>query len=170
MDQWINPDVEQIRQLIRVTARTSLLFFLMAYTAQALWVRWPGAATQWLRRTRRQWGLSLVVSHTIHALGIAALALEAPALFKTLAPLGNLISGGLAYALLWAMGFTSFDRTARWLGPTAWSRLHTWGSHYLWLSFMVAYGKRVPVDPVYAVPVCLLLLAMGLRLSVRRRT
>lgn len=169
MDLLINPDVEPIRQLIRVTARTSLLFFLMAYTAQALWVRWPGAVSQWLRRYRRQWGWSLVVSHTLHALGIAALALEAPALFKTLAPVGNLISGGLAYALLWSMGVTSFDRTARWLGPIWWSRLHTWGSHYLWLSFLVAYGKRVPVDLIYALPVGLLLLAMGLRLSVRRR-
>jgi sulfoxide reductase heme-binding subunit YedZ len=166
MNEWmlaVMPDVEGVRLLIRVTARTSLLFFLLAYTAQAFWVLWPGAASRWVRQYRRQWGWLLVVSHTIHAVGIVSLAVMAPVLFQVLAPLSNRITGGLAYAFLWSMGATSFDRSAQWLGRIWWSRLHTWGSHYLWLSFMVANGKRIAHHPVYAWPTALLLLAMGLR-------
>jgi len=157
------PDMEGARALIRWTARSSLVFFLMAYAAQALWVLWPGALTAWLRQRRRQWGWLLVLSHTIHAGGIAALAVTDPALFAQLAPLGNRISGGLAYVLLWAMGATSFDRSAAWLGRDRWARLHTWGSHYLWLSFVVANGKRIPQDSAYVWPVLALLLVQGLR-------
>lgn len=156
-------DVDATRALIRWTARTSLVFFVMAFTAQALFVLWPGQLTTWLRRHRRPWGWLLVLSHTIHAAGIGAVAVMDPALFAKLAPVGNLISGGLAYALLWAMGATSFDRSAAWLGRTWWARLHTWGSHYLWLSFMVANGKRIPHDGWYLGPVLILVLAMALR-------
>jgi DMSO/TMAO reductase YedYZ heme-binding membrane subunit len=162
-------DVDGVRLCIRATARTSLLFFLMAYTAQSVFVLWPGDWSMWLRRHRRQWGLLLVVSHTIHAVGIVSLAMMAPALFQTLAPLGNRITGGIAYVLLWAMGVTSFGRTAAWLGRPWWRRLHTVGIHYLWLSFLVANGKRIAHAPVYAWPTLLLLLALGLRIWASRR-
>lgn len=160
---WRMPDVEGVRWLIRTTARTSMLFFVLAYTAQALWVLRPGMATQWLRQHRRQWGWLLVVSHGIHALAIGALSQWDPVLFDQLSPLGNRITGGLAYLIIALMGLTSFDRTAHWLGRTYWSRLHTWGSHYLWLSFLVAFGKRVPESWLYGLPVLVLMLAMGLR-------
>ena len=163
----VAPDVEGVRQVIRATARTSLLFFSLAYTAQALFALWPGALTRWVRQHRRQWGLLLVISHTLHAMGIVSLGLMAPELFQVLAPLGNRITGGLAYVLLWSMGATSFDRTAQWLGPKRWAQLHTWGSHYLWLSFVVANGKRVAQDPVYLWPTALLFGALGLRLVAR---
>jgi sulfoxide reductase heme-binding subunit YedZ len=163
------PGVEGVRMLIRATARSSLVFFLMAYTASALASLWPGASSRWLRQHRRQWGLLLVFSHTVHAGGIVALGLLAdPALFASLTPLGNRISGGIAYVWLWLMGATSFDRSAAWLGRRRWALLHTWGSHYLWLSFLVANGKRIPVDVAYVWPTLLLVAAMGLRLWARR--
>lgn len=163
------PGVGGVRLLIRATARTSLLFFLLAYTAQAAVVTWPGVWSSWQRRHRRQWGWLFVASHTIHAAGIVALALMASDLFNTLAPLGNRITGGLAYVFIWAMGLTSFDRSARWLGPVWWARLHTWGLHYIWLSFLVANGKRIAVQPLYAVPTLLLLAALGWRLWASRQ-
>lgn len=162
------PGVDGVRLLIRATARTSLLFFLLAYTAQAARVTWPGAWSNWQRTHRRQWGWLFVSSHTVHAAGIVALALMAPDLFNTLAPLGNRITGGLAYGFIWAMGLTSFDCSARWLGPVWWARLHTWGLHYIWLSFLVANGKRIAVQPLYAVPTLLLLAALGWRLWASR--
>ncbi|MBI2732463.1 MAG: hypothetical protein HYX44_03870 [Aquabacterium sp.] len=163
------PGVDGVRLLIRATARSSLLFFLLAYTAQAAVVTWPGAWSSWQRRHRRQWGWLFVSSHTVHAAGIVALALMAPDLFNTLAPLGNRITGGLAYVFIWAMGLTSFDRSARWLGPVWWARLHTWGLHYIWLSFLVANGKRIAAQPLYAVPTLLLLAALGWRLWASRQ-
>jgi DMSO/TMAO reductase YedYZ heme-binding membrane subunit len=164
------PDVDGVRMTIRATARSSLLFFLLAYTAHPLCVLWPGAWTAFLRQHRRQWGLLLVVSHTLHAIAIGALATMAPDLFMTLSPLGNRITGGIAYGVLWSMGATSFDRSARWLGKLWWSRLHTWGLHYLWLSFLIANGKRIPQHAGYAWPTALLLLALGLRLMARAST
>lgn len=163
------PGVEGLRMLIRATARTSLAFFLLAYTASALATLWPGEPSLWLRQHRRQWGWLLVFSHTVHAGGIVALGLVAdPALFASLTPLGNRISGGIAYVWLWLMGATSFDRSAAWLGRPHWARLHTWGSHFLCLSFVVANGKRVPVDGAYVWPTLLLVAALGLRLWARR--
>lgn len=163
------PGVDGVRLLIRATARTSLLFFLLAYTAHAAVVTWPGAWSSWQRTRRRQWGWLFVASHTIHAAGIVALALMAPDLFNTLAPQGNRITGGLAYVFIWAMGLTSFDRSARWLGPVWWARLHSWGLHYIWLSFLVANGKRIAAQPLYAVPALLLLAALGWRLWASRQ-
>jgi methionine sulfoxide reductase heme-binding subunit len=163
------PGVDAVRELIRATARTSLSFFLLAFGAQALFVLWPGRWTALARRHRRQWGLLLVASHTMHALAILALARMAPDLFLSLSPPGSRIGPGIAYVLLWAMGATSFDRTAAWLGPKWWARLHTVGAYFLWLSFMVANGKRVAAQPAYLWPILALLAVMALRLWARHR-
>lgn len=165
---WRTPDLDGVREVIRITARTSLVFFCMAYVAQAAFMQWPGPATRWLRKHRRQWGWLLVVSHTLHAVAIAAFVLMDPVLFLQRTPMLTMVTGAVAFVWLWLMGATSFDRSAAWIGRAAWARLHTWGSHYLWLSFMVAYGKRIPLDPVYAAPVFLLLGVMGLRWWSRR--
>jgi sulfoxide reductase heme-binding subunit YedZ len=161
--------VEAARWLIRATARSSLLWFLLAYGAQSAFELWPGLWTAPLRRHRRQWGRLLVISHGIHALAIVALAHLAPALFATLSPPSERIGPALAYVVLAAMGLTSFDRSAHWLGRVAWTRLHTLGSHYLWLSFVIANAKRVPAHPEYGLPVALLALVMVLRLWAWRR-
>ena len=42
------------------------------------------------------------------------------------------------------MTATSFDRTAAWLGPAQWRLLHLVGGWYIWMSFAVAIGKRLP--------------------------
>ncbi len=160
---WRSPDVNGVRALIRTTARTSLVFFAMAYGAQAMFSLWPGQATRWLRQHRRQWGWLLVLSHTLHGAGILAFVWMDPVQFMQRTPMLTLITGGVAYVWLGLMGATSFDRSAAWLSPAAWQRLHRWGSHYLWLSFLVAFAKRVPQDPVYGVPVVCLVVLMALR-------
>jgi sulfoxide reductase heme-binding subunit YedZ len=161
--------VEAARWLIRATARSSLLWFLLAYGAQSAFELWPGFWTATLRRHRRQWGRLLVISHGIHALAIVVLAHLAPALFETLSPPSARLGPVLAYVVLVAMGLTSFDRSAHWLGRVGWTHLHTWGSHYLWLSFVIANAKRVSAHPEYALPVALLALVMALRMRAWRR-
>jgi len=81
-----SPDVDRIRLVIRATARTSLAFFLLAYTASAVHALWPSELSSWIRLHRRQWGLLFVLSHTLHAGAIVSLAVTAPDLFQTLAP------------------------------------------------------------------------------------
>lgn len=162
------PGVEGVRLLIRATARTSLLFFLLAYTAQAAVQTWPGTWSSWQRRYRRQWGWLAVTSHGLHAAAIISLAVMAPVLFETLSPPAQRIGPGLAYVFIALMGLTSFDRTAAWLGKVWWARLHTWGMHYIWLSFLVANGKRVAAHPEYALPSGLLIAALLWRLWCQR--
>lgn len=161
-------DVPAWRELIRGTARTSLLFFLLAYTAQAAWATWPHAATQWVREQRRDWGLLLLTSHGTHLIGIVMFwQLDATG-FAALVPVANLYSGGLAYAFLLGMGLTSFAPFSLWAGPRFCSVVHRWGMHYLWLSFVVANGKRIPQNGWYALPVVLLLMAAAWRWLAQR--
>lgn len=162
-------DVEAWRSLIRLTARTSLVVFLLAYTASALYQRWPSAVTAWLRARRQQWGLLLLTSHGIHLCGIVAFWWLAPDVFTQLVPVVNLYTGGLAYVFLIAMGLTSHPLIRRWVGQPMWNNLHTWGMHYLLLSFLMANGKRISLGNAYAIPVVALLLAVGLRVVARRQ-
>ena len=67
-------EVDGVRMVIRFTARTSLLFFCLAFSAAALARLWPNAWTRWQRRNRRYLGVTFAASHGIHAVAIAAFA------------------------------------------------------------------------------------------------
>ena len=162
-------DVAGVRTVIRATARTSLVLFALAFGAQAMLTLWPSVLTRWQRRNRRQLGLAFAVSHTIHAAAILVFARMDPQGFHEHAMPGTLVSGGIAYAFIVAMAATSFDRTAAWVGPTAWRMLHWLGGYYLWVSFIVTNGKRVGQSPLYALPVVLMLVLLALRIAARRR-
>lgn len=163
-------EVAGVRMVIRITARTSLVLFALAFSAQAMLTLWPSTLTRWQRRNRRQLGLAFAVSHTIHAAAIMAFATLDPQGFHEHAMPGTLVSGGIAYAFIVAMAATSFDRTAAWIGPAAWRTLHWLGGYYLWVSFIVTNGKRIGQSPLYALPVVLMLAILLLRIAARRRT
>jgi hypothetical protein len=134
----LGPSEAGLRFAVRATARTSLPLFLAAFVASSLRRTWPGAATRWLLANRRYVGVSFAVSHLFHGLAIAALAA------------------------------TSFDRTAAWLGPRRWKRLHAAGVYHLWLVFLVTVGPQAGRGPLYALSTLALLAAFGLRLHARR--
>ena len=164
------PDpVTALRASIRLTARSSLLLFCLAFTASAAGARWPGAFTRWQRHNRRYIGLSFAVSHALHGVAIVAFAHIDPQQFAPNLKPGMLVPGAIGYAVILAMAATSFDRTAAWIGPVAWRRLHTWGSYWLWAQFVVAFGTRVPAMPAYSAFVALLLGVLALRLAPRLR-
>ena len=79
-------------------------------------------------------------------LALAALDRE---LFWKLTNVTTIVLAGAAYLFIAAMTATSFDRTAAWLGPRKWRLLHLIGGWYIWISFAVAVGKRVPIDSFY---------------------
>lgn len=143
-------EVEGVRMVIRFTARSSLMLFCLAFGAAALARLWPNTWTRWQRRNRRYLGLSFAASHAIHAVAIVAFANMDPADFAEATSAASYIFGGIGYAFIIAMSATSFDRTAALLGPRAWRALHLTGGYYLWLQFMVSFGKRVPAMPLYA--------------------
>lgn len=162
-------DVDGVRMAIRATARTSFVLFVMAFSASALLVLWPGAWTRWQRRNRRQLGLAFAVSHGLHALAILAFARLDPVEFMAATSIASYITGGIAYVLIIAMAATSFDRTAAWLGPRAWRVLHGVGGYYLVITFLISNGKRIGISPFYGVPVAILAVMLLLRLLASRR-
>ena len=150
----------------RWTARTAAPVFLVAYLASTLWRLWPGALTAALLKRRRQWGLGFALAHSIH---LAALLVNIIAFRPR--PAATLIGGGLAYALIYLMAFTSNDASQRLLGRW-WKWLHRIGIHYIWLIFTISYTSRaVHADPAYHVEgrilAPLFLAALGLRLYAR---
>jgi hypothetical protein len=157
------PGIEGIRLLIRLTARSSLLLFCLAFVSSATYRSFPNRHTAWLRRNRRYLGLGFATSHFIHAGGIVAFAAMDSVQFA-INSMGSPVPGIIAYAFIAAMAATSFDRTANFIGRRAWQILHTAGMYYLWVSFVIAFGKRIPQMSGYVVPVIILVLALVCRL------
>ena len=143
-------EVDGVRMVIRFTARTSLLFFCLAFGAAALARLWPNAWTRWQRRNRRTLGVTFAASHAIHAVAILCFAVMDPAGYADATSIASYVFGGIGYAFIIAMAATSFDRTAAAIGARAWRMLHLTGGYYLLLQFMVSFGKRVPDMPLYA--------------------
>jgi len=166
----LDPGVDGVRRLIRLTARSSLLLFLLAFTASAAARTWRSPWTTWQLRNRRYLGLAFGVSHTIHALAIATFAQLDPVGFHRASSVGNFISGGIAYAFIALLCATSFDAAVRRLGWPTWHRLHLAGIYYLWISFMITFGKRIPTSPAYVAPVALLVVALIFREWPRSKT
>jgi DMSO/TMAO reductase YedYZ heme-binding membrane subunit len=165
-------EVEGVRMAIRFTARTSLLFFCLAFSAAALARLWPNAFTRWQRRNRRQLGVTFAASHALHAAAIFAFAKMDPAGFAAATSLASYIFGGIGYAFILAMTATSFDATAATLGPRAWRALHLVGGYYLLLQFTISFGKRIPDMPLYGLFLIPLLAVFALRMiaMASRRT
>ena len=103
-------DIEGIRLVIRATARTSLVLFVMAFTASALVELIPSDATRWQRRNRRYLGVTFAASHAIHAVAIVCFAAMDPANYAAATSAASYIFGGIGYAFIIAMAATSFDR------------------------------------------------------------
>jgi DMSO/TMAO reductase YedYZ heme-binding membrane subunit len=165
-------EVEGVRMAIRFTARTSLLFFCLAFSAAALARLWPNAFTRWQRRNRRQLGVTFAASHALHAAAIFAFAKMDPAGFAAATSLASYIFGGIGYAFILAMTATSFDATAAAPGPRAWRALHLVGGYYLLLQFTISFGKRIPDMPLYSLFLIPLLAVFALRMiaMASRRT
>ena len=156
---------EGVRACVRATARSSALLFLGAFVASMLRRRWRNPFTGWLIRNRRYLGVSFAASHAIHLGALVALL----RLSGERREPADLAGGALAYLFIAAMTATSTDRTAAWLGPRWWHRLHSVGAHYVWLIFVLTFGGRAASDPIAALFTALLVLALAARLLVPRR-
>ncbi|WP_426436109.1 hypothetical protein [Bradyrhizobium genosp. P] len=157
-------EVEGVRMMIRFTARTSLLFFCLAFSGAALARLWPNAWTRWQRRNRRYLGVTFAASHAIHAVAIVWFAKIDPQGFAGATSAASYIFGSIGYAFIVTLTATSFDRTAAMLGPRAWRALHLTGGYYLLLQFTVSFGRRIPEMPLYALFLIPLALVFALRM------
>jgi hypothetical protein len=138
-----------VREVVRWTARCSVCLLCLALVAAGV----KGAFVGWKRFADVL--RSLALSHSVHALAVAALAfhLGGRNLLERSAPL-DVLGGALAYV------FIFFGA----LRPR--SRVTSAGLFWIWGVFMVSYGTRALRSPVpFAVPVAMLVLAMLVRLS-----
>jgi methionine sulfoxide reductase heme-binding subunit len=159
-------DESGVRFVVRASARISFLLFLPVYLAAPLRQFWSTPLTRWLRVNRRYLGVTFGIAHFIHLLDIGLLAVLLGDAFEREAI--AIIVGGASYVLLAGMLLTSFDRTARWIGPVWWGRLHRTGLHLLWFIFAQSYTGSALSDP-YFVPFALLVWgALALRIAAWR--
>src|SRR5260370_3632048 len=112
-------EADGVRMVIRFTARTSLLFFCLAFSAAALARLWPNAWTRWQRRNRRYLGVTFAASHAIHAVAIVCFAIADPTGYAAATSAASYVFGGLRYAFLIAMAATSFAPPATAIRPPA---------------------------------------------------
>lgn len=159
-----------VRMVIRATARSSLLLFLLAFSASSLRRLWQSAASAWLLRNRRYIGVSFAVSHYLHLIAIGTVALRWPhPFFEQSAGIVTTVGGGLAYVFVAAMVLTSFDSTQAWLGARRWRLLHTVGNWYVLGIFAMTYLPRALNEPVYLLTMIGIGLAILLRVAASAR-
>ncbi len=158
---------EGLRAAIRVTARSSFLLFLAAFSASALAVALPCDFTRWQLVNRRYLGISFAISHLVHGAAIVTLAVRTGGGSLT-ARVAGLIGAGVIYGFILFMLVTSFDRTAAWVGPRVWKRVHTIGGYLIFLTFLATYARLVSGSRVYLLQVLLLLAVLGLRIAFRK--
>ncbi|MCY7336492.1 MAG: hypothetical protein LH613_09830 [Chamaesiphon sp.] len=148
-----------IRLSIIATARSSCLLFLLPFISSALTGIYSNQLTRFIRENRRYFGLSFAASHLWHAIAIIGLAIVTPSHYLEIS-----IGGLLGYLFLTLMVVTSWDTTASWLGEYRWRILHTVGAYYLWIAFIVAFGKRLQYGGIYYLFVGLLVGSMILKI------
>lgn len=162
------PDAEQAwRSAIRLTARSSAVLFLLAFSASASTILWPGKLTRWMRGNRRYLGLSFAASHTIHAFAFLSLAAQTPVLADQVLSRGMIVLGGIGYFFIYALAATSSNKAQAILGMRWWGRLHIVGTHWLWLQFLISFVKHAPDHPEDWLGVALVVAAMSLRIVAR---
>ncbi len=168
---WIGPEpVEATRAMIRLTARTSLVLFSLAFVASSLHRLLPSARwALWIRNNRRFLGLTFLVSHLLHAAMLVRLALLDPVIFDALTTPVSFIAGGTGYAVILLMAASSFEGTRSRLGERAWTRFHSYGSWAIWLFFLINFGKRAAFNWMYWPAMTIIFVVLAIRLLGRSR-
>jgi sulfoxide reductase heme-binding subunit YedZ len=133
--QGVNED--SLRQLIRLTAGSSLLLFSLAFTASSIHQlsaddRWSGVLA-----ARRRMGLSFALSHSFHLAAI--IALVEVAFDGNYSELGDLTGGAVIYAFIYLMALTSNDSSVKLLGARQWKWLHRIGVYLIWVGLTSSY-------------------------------
>jgi sulfoxide reductase heme-binding subunit YedZ len=159
-------DAAAFERIIRLTARISLILFCLAFTAAGALRLWPSSWTRWQRRNRRYLGVSFAVSHAVHAAAIIGLVRLYPADFHEVHR-GSNLPGEVGYLVLALLTATSFDRVYQAMDPKAWKALHTVGSYFLWIIFLIAEISRLRQGSVHAFFAAVLIGALGIRFGSR---
>ena len=162
------PQAETWQLWARYTARLSFFLFLASYLASPIYELTQSKVAEWLRRNRRNAGLSFGLAHTIHLSALIGFLVVSGEPVDA----ATVIVGGGAYLAMFAMMATSNDSAIRRMGQNNWRRLHKFGAHYLAFVFVFTYTSSF--FETYSKPLYLIVLIWGailirLYISVFRR-
>jgi len=160
-------DIDNVRLMLRMTARVALVFFLLTFAASSVNRVFGGGVGKWLLRNRRTLGVCFGVAHIIHLGTIGVRAGLHSTGFWAERTVGSLAPGASVYLLILLMMITSTDRTTRWLGRTRWKILHKVGVYAIFGIFAASYSRKDLSDPLVLVPLALLVGVLALRAAAR---
>ncbi len=154
-----------LRSVVRNTARTSAVLFTLAFVARPLRSLWRTRAPLWLAAREPYVFASFAASHVMHAAALVALAyttggdsLEGRA--------STLVVGGLAYAFMLAIAFSSFGARAARVESRGYARtLRAVGLYLIWSIFMLSFAGRALQSRPYVPVAALLVAALALRVA-----
>jgi methionine sulfoxide reductase heme-binding subunit len=159
--------------LVRLTARTSCLAFLLAFIASPLHRLWQSPTSRWLVQNRRFLGLSMAVSHTYHAVAFVTLDVYIRGLAV---PDAHPLSV-FCYLLLLGMTLTSFPLTSKAIGSRGWRILHTAGMYLSWVIFTAGFAARLEKEwgnpsglIFYILAISLMAIALLIRILGKRKS
>lgn len=164
-----------IELALRVTARVSFVWFLLAFVAAPLQQLRPGPVGTWLMRHRRACGIVFGLSMSMHiAFILRMFVLFAPER-PPMVTLADFFIGIPGLVMVGLMTVTSFDALKRALGPRRWKQLHRSGLYVVWAIFFLcltdSVARKETHHPVleYHLFIAVLVAAMALRLEAARR-
>ena len=161
---FVSPGDEAAHAVIRWTARTSLVMFVLAYAARPLLQLRPSAFAKRLVRERKWIGLSFAASHAAHLAGIIWLASPDVAGFVRAQKPSTAVAAA-TFVLLFAMAITSIDAVKARMSARAWKLLHRTGMHFSWIAFATTYVGALGASPLYALPAAAVVGAGALRVA-----
>lgn len=123
---------ENLRVALRVSARAAFIVLLLVFVARPLQQMFRTPFTARLLRNRRLLGIAFTGIHTAHLGLIIYRARVIDSYDFTIA--ANL-PGALTYTVILLMFVTSFNATAKLLGPRNWRVLHKLGLYWLFVAF-----------------------------------
>jgi DMSO/TMAO reductase YedYZ heme-binding membrane subunit len=161
-------DEPGVRALIRATARSSVLLFVLAFVARPLREVWRHDSSGWLLRNRRYVGLGFAISHALHGLALVWFATAHPEAYRADVATSTVVLGGIGFAFAAAMAATSNDASVRALGRRRWQGLHRTGIWWLFGVFFATFAGAFAGSPnaIYGTVSLVLLAALGLRIGV----
>jgi len=156
---------QEIRLVLRITARTTFLLFTGAFTANALLALWPTKLTEWLVRNRDRFILGFGASHTIHLAAIIAL-------FSTLPVIPRrekivLVVGGFVFLLLYGLAAAAIARSlGKQLAFVGSPGFESFAMYTIWLVFALGFVPRIVKGwPIYSVLGVMALAAIVVRVA-----
>ncbi len=160
---------------LRMTARASFVWFMLAFVAAPLHQLRASPVSAWLVRHRRALGVTFGLSMAIHVGFILRLfVLHAPDRPPMVTD-ADFFIGIPGLLLVATLTVTSLDALKRRLGPIAWHRLHTTGIWVVWSIFFLclvdSVGRKTTNHPflAYYAFIAVLLGGLALRIAAWRR-